>query len=462
MADGDLRFERRMSDSDALLWRVERDPLLRSTITSVAFFDGPFDRERLERSIERATRLVPRLRQRVLSSPLSPSPPRWVVDPGFDIRYHVRWVHTPGAGTLRDVLDLAEPLAMQGFDRARPLWEFTVVEGVGGGRSALIMKIHHSITDGVGAVKLYMSLVDLERDPAEEAPMPEAPAPEQPGIVERFLDAAEHERRRQLGIARRSLESLARLAVRPAETSAQAVANAGSAARLLAPAFSPLSPLMTGRSLSVRFDTLSFPTDELKASARKAEAKLNDAFVAAVAGGLRRYHQRHATECDQLRMTMPINVRGEDDAAVAGNAFVPARFPVPLCIDDPVERMRAIRALVEQQRREPSLGFSEGIAGVLNRLPVQVVTDVFGRMLKGIDLVTSNVPGVPIPIYMAGAKLESQFAFGPLAGSSMNLTLLSYVDECQIGLNVDPAAVPDVDVLLTCVRESFDEVRKVA
>lgn len=461
MAEGDLRFERRMSDSDALLWRVERDPLLRSTITSVAFFDGPFDRERLERGIERVTRLVPRLRQRVLSAPLSPSPPRWVVDPGFDLRYHVRWIHAPGRATAREVLDLAEPLAMQGFDRSRPLWEFTVVEGVEGGRSAMIMKIHHSITDGVGAVKLYMSLVDLEREPAEEPPMPEAPAPERPGLLERMLDSAEHERRRQLGIARRSLESVGRFVAKPRETSAQAAANAASAARLLAPAFSPLSPLMTGRSLSVRFDTLSFPTDDLKAAARKAEGKLNDAFVAAVAGGLRRYHERHGAPCDALRMTMPINVRGEDDAGLAGNAFVPARFSVPLCIDDPVERMRAVRELVQQQRREPSLGFSEGIAGVLNRLPAQMVSEVFGRMLKGIDLVTSNVPGVPIPVYIAGAKLEAQFAFGPLAGSAMNLTLLSYVDECQIGVNVDPAAVPDVDVLLGCLREAFDEVRKV-
>jgi diacylglycerol O-acyltransferase / wax synthase len=459
MTANDMRFERRMSDSDALLWRVERDPLLRSTITSVAVFDGPFDRERLEHGIERTTRLVPRLRQRVLSSPISPSPPRWVVDPGFDIRYHVRWVHAPGEGTLRDVLDLAEPLAMQGFDRARPLWEFTVVEGVEGGRSAIIMKIHHSITDGVGAVKLYMSLVDLERD-APPQPMPEAPAPERPGLLERFIDSAEHERRRQLGIARRSVDSLGRLVANPGETSAQAVANLGSAARLLAPAFSPLSPLMTGRSLSVRFDHLSVPTDELKAAARRAEAKLNDAFVAAVAGGLRRYHEHHGRPCDALRMTMPINVRGDDDAGLAGNAFVPARFPVPICIDDPVARMRAVRDLVQQQRREPSLGFSEGIAGILNRLPVTVVTDVFGRMLKGIDLVTSNVPGVPIPVYMAGARLEAQFAFGPLAGSAMNLTLLSYVDECQIGVNVDPAAVPDADALLACLRESFDEVRK--
>ena len=461
MGDEELRFERRMSDSDALLWRVERDPLLRSTITSVAVLDGPFDRERLERGIERATRLVPRLRQRVLSSPISPSPPRWVVDPGFDLRYHVRWTTAPGGGTLREVLDMAEPLAMQSFDRARPLWEFTVVEGVEGGRSALIMKIHHSITDGVGAVKLYMHLVDLERD-APEQPMPEAPAPERPGILERIVDSVEHERRRQLGIARRSLESAGRLVAKPTETAAQGVANLGSVSRLLAPAFSPLSPVMTGRSLSVRFDTLTFPTDELKAAARKAEGKLNDAFVAAVAGGLRRYHLHHGADVEALRMTMPINVRSDENDALAGNAFVPARFPVPVAIDDPVERMRAVRALVLEQRREPSLGFSEGIAGILNRLPVWVVTDVFGRMLKGIDLVTSNVPGLPIPVYMAGAKLEAQFAFGPLAGSAMNLTLLSYLDECQIGVNVDPAAVPDVDVLLACLRESFDEVRKLS
>jgi hypothetical protein len=128
MAD-DLRYEPRMSDSDALMWTIEKDPLLRSTITTVALFDQALDRARFLDAIDRTSRLVPRLRQRVRSNPMSIAPPRWEVDPHFDLDFHVRFLRAAGDGSLRDVLDMAEPIAMQGFDRARPLWEVDVVDG---------------------------------------------------------------------------------------------------------------------------------------------------------------------------------------------------------------------------------------------------------------------------------------------------------------------------------------------
>src|SRR3954468_7257692 len=174
MADT-MRFEHRMSDADALMWTIEKDPQLRSTITAVAVLDQSPDRERLVESLERATRLVPRLRQRVVSNPLSIAPPRWESDPNFDLNFHLRWVRASGDGTLKDLFSIAEPIAMQGFDRARPLWEYTVVEGLEDGKAGLIMKIHHAITDGVGGVALMLATFDLERDPGDRGPMPEEP-----------------------------------------------------------------------------------------------------------------------------------------------------------------------------------------------------------------------------------------------------------------------------------------------
>ncbi len=199
----DMRFEDRMSDADALMWTIEKDPLLRSTITSVAVFDKAFDRHRLVEAVDRATRLVPRLRQRVVSNTFSIAPPRWEVDPNFDLEYHLRWVRAAGEGSLRDVLDLAEPVAMQGFDRARPLWEMVVVDGLEDGRAALVMKLHHAITDGVGGVKLAMNLFDLEESGTDRGPMPEAPVAAPMGQLDRVVDAIRHERRRQAGVARR-------------------------------------------------------------------------------------------------------------------------------------------------------------------------------------------------------------------------------------------------------------------
>ena len=463
----ELQFESRMSDSDALMWHIEKDPLLRSTITALTVLDQAPDRERLLDKLERGTRLVPRLRQRVVGNVFSLAPPRWEIDPNFDLRYHVRWTNLGGDGSLRDVLDIAEPVAMQGFDRARPLWEFVVVEGLADGRAALIQKLHHAITDGVGSIAIAMLLLDLERDPeAADEPMPPLPEGKVLTPAERTVDAVGHIARRNLGIARRASSTLTGAATSAASDPLAVVRGIGdtaaSVARMVSPATEPLSPLMRSRSLSVRFDTLTFSLPDLKAAAKKADGRLNDAFVAGVAGGLRRYHAMHDAPVEALRMNMPINVRTDETENVAGNQFAPARFPVPVSIEDPVEAMTAIRELVAGQRGEPALALLEPMSGLLNRLPTTVTTSIFGSMLKGVDFTTSNVPGAPIPVFMAGAEIEMMVPFGPLAGAAVNVTLLSNRDEVHLGINSDLAAVPDPDALRDCLQDSFDELLKLA
>jgi WS/DGAT/MGAT family acyltransferase len=459
-----MRFEHRMSDADALMWTIEKDPMLRSTITSVALLDEAPARGRLRRLIDRGTRLVPRMRQRVRSNPASIAPPRWEVDPHFDLNFHVRFVRAAGDRSLRSVLELAEPMAMQGFDRARPLWEVVVVEDLADGGAAMILKLHHAITDGVGAVKIAMAMFELERDPVTVAEMPPAPTAEVMSQLTRVVDALGHETRRNLGVARRAVASTATGlggAVRdPAGRARETAATLASIGRLLAPVTSPLSPLMTGRSLSVRFDTLTVPLPEAKAAARAAGATLNDAFVAATAEGFRLYHERMGQPAEQLRMTMPINIRNDLTADLAGNQFVPARFAIPLAPGDPADRMQTMHALVATQREEPANAFVEPVARVLNRLPTSVATGVFGSMLKGIDLVTSNVPGAPVAIFMAGSRLDALFAFGPMTGAAANLTLLSYLDELLIGVNLDPAAVTDPALLVASCGDAWDELLK--
>ena len=158
---------------------------------------------------------------------------------------------------------------------------------------------------------------------------------------------------------------------------------------------------------------------------------------------------------------MPINVRTEETENIAGNQFVPARFEVPMQIADPVERMRAVRALVAAQRGEPALSLVEPMAGLLNRLPTTMTTAIFGSMLKGVDFTTSNVPGSPIPIFLAGAQVETMLPFGPLAGAGANITLLSNLDRVHLGINTDQAAVTDPEVFAEHLADGFDEVMAV-
>ena len=459
----DLRFTDRMSDSDALMWGIEKDPLLRSTIVAIAILDRAPDRARLTDRIDRASRLIPRLRQRPVQPTLAVAPPKWVVDPNFDLNYHLRFVNAPGDGTMRDLLDMAAPIGMQGFDRARPLWEFFVVEGLEGGRAAMIQKVHHAVTDGVGGVEIALSMLDLEREPTSDlGPMPDAPAAEHFSSVELISDGLAHEVRRQRGIASRIAGEFVNAVRNPQATASLAGDVAASLVRVLAPAFEPLSPIMTGRSLSARYDHIAVSLPDLKAAAKVADCKLNDAFVGGVIGGLRSYHARHGVEVNELRMAMPISIRDTSTASAGGNHFVPTRFPVPMTISDPAERMAAIRQLVVEQRAEPALAFTAPIAGILNRLPTRITTQLFGGMLKGVDFTTSNVPGAPMDVFMAGARVESQFPYGPLSGAAANITLMSGPDEVFLGINTDPAAVPDPKVFVDCLHEGFDEILKLA
>ena len=163
------QFDARMSEAESLMWRLEKDPYLSSTVANITVLDTAVDFDRFRCRLERASRIVPRLRQRVQPTPVSLTPPLWVDDPEFDLDYHVRHVALPEPGTLRQLCDLATLIAADPFDRTRPLWEFFVVDGLEGGQGAIIQKLHHTVADGEGSLRLSMQFIDLTRD-AEDPP----------------------------------------------------------------------------------------------------------------------------------------------------------------------------------------------------------------------------------------------------------------------------------------------------
>jgi WS/DGAT/MGAT family acyltransferase len=458
-------FEDRMSPSDAVMWDIEKDPVLRSTITAVALLDRAPDWDALVARIEQGTCVVPRLRQRVIVPPMRIGAPRWVTDPDFDLGYHVRRVRCPDPGDLGAVLAVAEPLASTAFDRARPLWEFTLVEGMAGGRAALVQKVHHALTDGVGGIRLAMMLLDLERDAAPPAAPPDVPDPDRTDRLAIAAGALRADVREAARVATRVPLSLAGGALRsltsPRRAAKDAAAMAQSLGHLLAPIDEPCSPVMRGRGLSRHFRSLDVPLDELRIAGAAAGGTVNDAFLAAVTGGLARYHEHHGAPVDRLRIDMPINLRGDDDPE-GGNRFAPARFVLPIGRGDTVERMRVLGGLARAWRAEPALALTDQIAFALDRLPVTVTTAIFSRMLKGVDFVATNIAGPPVPVFIGGAALEREYAFAPPTGAAVNIALLSMADTACIGVVLDRAAVVDPDVFVTSLQDGFDEVRAVA
>jgi diacylglycerol O-acyltransferase / wax synthase len=458
------RFEAHMSDSDALMWNVEKDPLLRSTIVTVLLLDRAPDWDALRERVERGSWLIPRLRQRVATPILRLGPPHWSADPNVDLDYHMRRLRAPDP-SFDAVLELARTASMAGFDRARPLWEYTVVEGLADERAAMILKVHHSMTDGVGGMRLLLMLFDFEREPEDHVTLDRVFAVPSYSPTDLVVRSIGHNRRRLFGIvnrtARESVGLAHSLTQDPVGTLRAATTALSSIARYLAPATVPLSPTMRARSLARRLGRFDVPLDAMKRAAKAADGSLNDAFVASVVGGMARYHASLDAPADVLRMVMPINLR-PDSAALGGNHFTPARFLVPLDIADPIERMHDLGRRARATRDEPAVALTDTLAGVLNLLPTTITTSVFGAMLKGSDFVTSNVPGSPIPLYAGGAQVEKMYAFAPLAGTAVNVTLLSHVETCCIGVNFDAMAVPDGDRLLNFLEDSFLEITTLA
>jgi WS/DGAT/MGAT family acyltransferase len=440
-----------MRASDAFSWYQEADPAMRATIVSVAWLDRSPDWERLVERVEAATRLVPRLRQRVAEPPLRIAVPRWETDDDFDLSWHLR---RTSADTHDAVLELARIEAMTGFDRARPLWTFTLVDGLQDGSAALIMKMHHALTDGVGAVRLAPTLFDTVPEP-EFVPHPGEPGRANGGAL--LPAAIVHTAGQLTGFARDVVTAagpavwrLLRDPVGGVRTAWDTVQSIG---RTVAPVTDIRSPVMRGRGLGRHLHVVSAGLNDLKHAARTTGVTVNDAFLAAITGGMRHYHHKPDAPVDELRVTMPVSIRTATDA-LASNRITLMRFLVPVAEADPARRMRLIDTRARSARTARSLGFTDAIAAGLDLLP----TGFVGGMLKRVDFLASDVTGVPVTTYLAGAEVTAHAAFGPTMGCAANLTLMSYAGTCHIGVNLDTAAVPDPPVFIDCLRRGLAEV----
>jgi diacylglycerol O-acyltransferase / wax synthase len=360
-------------------------------------------------------------------------------------------------GSWDQVLTEARRQSMSDFDLARPLWRVTLLEGLQGGRAALIVKLHHAIADGQGAMMLGATVIDLVPGGQDLGPMPPAPAASP-------LDAAGF-----LGTAVVDASSFLMKSVKEVTDSALPIAGRAlrdpvgavedvmgvlmSITRFLALPTSPMSPVMRGRSINYHFITLDVPMSELKAASKPHGVSLNDAFMAGVTGGLRIYHERRGEPVGMLRCNMPISLRNPDRPAQ--NAVTIARFEVPVDILDPVERMRAIRDIVTSWRKEPALHLVDPLAEVGYRL---MPSDLFTSTAQTSDFTASNVPGVPVPVWIAGAKVRAMYPLTATVGAATNITLLSYAGNAGIGISMDDAAIPDRDLFVECIAAGFAEV----
>lgn len=458
------RFDRQMSDAEGLMWRMEKDPYLSSTFANVSILDRRVDMDRFLRRMERATMLVERLRQKVQPAPVNLAAPLWVDDPDFELRHHVRHVSLPKPGDMRSLLDLATIIAADPFDRTRPLWQFWVVDGLRGGKSALIQKMHHTITDGEGGVALSMQFLDVERDAPEPPPVPpREPAAGEGGPRTNDLHGAEVVRdlmagglRLPISVLRQVRDLLADPAHLP-EAGAALADSLRSVVSQLSDVDHARSPLWTQRSLRRRLEVMRAPFHETKAAAKRLGGTLNAAFITIAADAAGHYHEALGAPVDELRASMAVSTRSEESGA---NAFGLVRMLVPTAPMPIGDRFAAVCEATQSATEGSNTAALETLASLAASLPTSLVTRIARTQSQTVDFATSNVRGAPIPVYVAGAQLLENYPVGPLGGVAFNLTLLSYLGSLDMGVNTDAAAVTEPELLRASLQRSIKALLK--
>ncbi|TMK89645.1 MAG: DUF1298 domain-containing protein [Actinobacteria bacterium] len=180
--------------------------------------------------------------------------------------------------------------------------------------------------------------------------------------------------------------------------------------------------------------------------------------MAALAGGAAAYHRAKGADVDELRVTMPVNIR--EDKSAGGNAFSPARLLIPAGMEDPAARFAAIHDRLGVAKKERALGLFGSLAGLMNSLPTSLLTRIARQQAETVDFAASNVRAADFDLYIAGARIEGNHPMGPTAGTAFNATVMSYKNRFDVGLNIDTAAVDDPELLRTCIEESFAELLK--
>lgn len=453
-----------MNAAEALMWRTEADPRLRSQGILLEVLDRAPAHDRVRAAHEWASHEFPRLRQRVVEDPLGIAAPQWVMDPDFDLAYHLRFARVTEPGTMRQVLDMAEVFYMTPFDRTRPLWESLLIEGLEDGTACFLLKLHHSVADGTGIVQL----IELAHSHTAEPSRRETRA--LPAVVP--VDG------RSLGA--KSLRELPVTGLRTAVKAGGLLTGAGAKAladpvgtassvlgygrslgRVLGPPPSPGSPLFTERSLGRRLGVMDIELDVLRAAGKSVGGSLNDAFVAAMCGGVGRYHAAHGSDIDTITLALPVSTRKPDDPP-GSNKFAGARVAGPIGPMEPAERMSLISRRVRAAREEPALDFLGVLSPPLAKVPGQITGPMTLQLTKSIDLQASNIPGLRREAWLAGAKVTHTYPFGAIPGPAMMATLLSHERTCCIGVTADAAAVADFDGMMTCLQEGLDEVAALA
>ena len=456
------------------MWRTGHDATLRMAVGTLMVLDHLPERDAVIARLEFAAQQAPRLRWRLDDPTGTRSRPSWVEVPDFSAARHLRTMAVGSPGDRRQLLDLVGLLEPAPFEPDRGPWDVTLIEGLEGGRAALYLRAHHVLTDGQGG----LSMIGLLIDEAMPPPPPPEPIPEAldaDAIAEDVADAippeGEAKPKRKPGTVSINIDLTSAAApvaqgvaasvsfaktINPIDVLVRSVQwgldMASSVSHQVVVTGGRLSPIPPSGATTSRFEVLTF--NDARDAARALGGSRNDLLVAAASAGLGLYHEKVGAPCYELRLALP-TTQHRDGGAYGGNWVAPTRVEVPTNADHPGPHFGIVAERIAKARREPVMRMASGVASVVGHLPTRVLAPAFHAQANSVDFVATAVPGFRTERHIGGALIEECFPFGPRLGCLANISALANGDRLDIGIAVDPHAIPDSDLLVECLAEAF-------
>ncbi len=441
------------------MWELDRHPMLASTMGSIMVLAGTPSPLRFTSTVANAVAAIPALHHRVSAPALPLADLEWEPDPDFDLDHHVRLLRLPPRAGIDTMLDAATRIINDPFDRSRPPWSMTLLTGLPKGRSALVVKAHHSIADGQGLVSLGMHLFDL----AAEAP--EKPAIDLAAVLAEQATASGPTKESMTEAIRGKVERILGLAVDTVGTLGSPNRTAGliddiaATTNLLGGGVvdrPSASALWQRRSRNRRSFHLGTSLADLRRQADERGCSINDLFVTASAEAAIGYHLAKGESLEHVSTSVVVSTRTVDHDD-AHNAVIPFGIVVPGVGASTGDRLQAVKEQVAARRaavgaHQRGIDAAQQMAGFL---PTSIAAAAALDQSRKLDIATSNLPGPPLAMWLAGEGIEWISPLGPVAGTACNITMLTFCDDAALGVHYDPSAVADAPLLASELRSSL-------
>jgi diacylglycerol O-acyltransferase len=437
-------------------------------VASLAIFEaGPLTDEQgvlrleeLRARIDARLDRLPRMRQKLMFVPFGIARPVWVDDESFDVANHVDVVRVPAPGDDGALMRLVEDTIMEPLDRTVPLWHLRFVTGLTGNRVGLIERAHHAMVDGVSGVDISMVLLDLTADEPATEPSPWAPepAPSLPSLLSGgFVDRVRAPVDAVIHAARSSWDPRIALArVEAVRSTIGALRRTG----IRAPASSINRPIGSRRKVSF----VRVPFADVHTAGELEDATVNDVVLTAVASGLRALLLSRGESLPPdhaITALVPVSVRGADESMALGNRVGAYFVPLPTGMGDDGERLRETSVRTKALKQSPEAHAADGLLRLADVLPPWM-TDLLGRQVRRqpfVNMVVTNVPGPPFPLYAMGARMLEAVPIVPLGGNmTLEVAVLSYDGTLTVSVTSDVATCPDVDAFVRGIEHGFAQL----